>query len=288
MIGMLALAKRNILCYLRDRQSVLFSLMAVLIVVLLYLLFLRDILISSYPETEGMSQLIDAWVMAGILGIVPVTASAGSLQTMVEDCVSGRDRDMAVTPMSRWEVAGGHILSTFVSGLVMSLLAFVICLAYLVAVGCPLSATGILACLVLLVPSALSGSIVMYALISFIRSTGAFSGFFTVVSVMIGFLAGIYMPMGTMPDAMQVVGTLVPASQMAAMFRDALCSEALGDVFAGAPAETLEAFRTDMGFDLTLGGFEFSAAAGLAYVLAVTVAFLLIAVAAVRRSRRRP
>lgn len=286
MTGMLALAKRNTLCYLRDRQSVLFSLMAVLIVVLLYLLFLRDILISSYPEMDGMSHLIDAWVMAGILGIVPVTASAGSLQTMVEDRVSGRDRDIAVTPLSRWEIVGGHVLSTFASGLVMSLLALVICLAYLVAVGCPLSAAGVAECVVILVPSALSGSVIVYAMVSFIRSTGAFSGFFTVVSVMIGFLAGIYMPMGTMPEAMQVVGTLVPASQMAALFREPLCSEAMGEVFAGAPADVLEGFRTDMGFDLALGGFEFSAATSLVYSLAVAALFMVVAVLAVRRSGR--
>ena len=285
MIGMLALAKRNTLCYLRDRQSVLFSLMAVLIVVLLYLLFLRDILISSYPEMDGMPHLIDAWVMAGILGIVPVTASAGSLQTMIEDRVSGRDRDIAVTPLSRWEIVGGHVLSTFASGLVMSLLALVICLAYLVAVGCPLSAAGVAECVVLLIPSALSGSVIVYAMVSFIRSTGAFSGFFTVVSVMIGFLAGIYMPMGTMPEAMQVVGTLVPASQMAALFRESLCSDAMADVFAGAPADVLGGFRTDMGFDLALGGFEFSATASLAYSLAVAAVFMAIAVLAVRRSR---
>ena len=285
MIGMLALAKRNTLCYLRDRQSVLFSLMAVLIVVLLYLLFLRDILISSYPEMDGMPHLIDAWVMAGILGIVPVTASAGSLQTMIEDRVSGRDRDIAVTPLSRWEIVGGHVLSTFASGLVMSLLALVICLVYLVAVGCPLSAAGVAECVVLLIPSALSGSVIVYAMVSFIRSTGAFSGFFTVVSVMIGFLAGIYMPMGTMPEAMQVVGTLVPASQMAALFRESLCSDAMADVFAGAPADVLGGFRTDMGFDLALGGFEFSATASLAYSLAVAAVFMAIAVLAVRRSR---
>ena len=74
----LALAKRNILCYLRDRESVFFSLMGVLIVVLLYLIFLRDMLISNWPDMPGIGNLIDAWVMAGILGIVPVTTCAGA------------------------------------------------------------------------------------------------------------------------------------------------------------------------------------------------------------------
>ena len=135
----------------------------------------------------------------------------------------------------------------------------------------------------LLVPSSLSGSIIVYAITSFLKSTGAFSGFFTVVSVLIGFLAGIYMPMGTMPDAMQVVGTLVPASHMAAMFRDGLAGDALDSVFSGAPSETLAGFRSDMGFDLELGGFSFDPAASMVYVAAITALFFAVAVVGIRR-----
>lgn len=279
----LAFARRNVLCFLRDRQSVVFSFMAVIIVVLLYLLFLRNMLVESYPDMDGMSRLIDAWVMAGILGIVPVTTSAGSLQTMIEDRSTGRVRDILVTPLRPAQIAGGYIVGTFAVSLIMSAITLAVCLAYLAATGCPLSASGIGMCAVLLVPSALSGSIIIYAMTSFLRSTGAFSGFFTVVSVLIGFLAGIYMPMGTMPAAMQVVGTLVPASHMAALFRESLCGEAMDAVFAGAPAEAVSSFRTDMGFDLSLGGFQFEPATMILYVLGVTVLFFAIAVMRMRR-----
>ena len=56
MNGTLCLARRNVLCYFRDRGSVVFSLMAVIIVVLLYLLFLRNMLVESYPDMDGMSR----------------------------------------------------------------------------------------------------------------------------------------------------------------------------------------------------------------------------------------
>lgn len=278
-----ALAKRCSLTYFRDRQSVFFSLMGVIIVVLLYLLFLRNTLIESYPDIPGMDSLIDAWVLSGILGIVPVTTCAGSLQTMIEDKADGRDRDILITPMTSSQIALGYILSTFIVGIVMSLLTFAICIAYLAATGCPLSAIGVLESIVLLIPSALSASIVMYAISSFLNSTGAFSGLFTVVSVLIGFLAGIYMPMGVMPDAMNVVGTLVPASHMAALFRDTLAAEALNDAFGSMPATELAEFRMDMGFDLHLGGFEFSAETMIAYALIVTAAFFAVAVIRMRK-----
>ena len=86
-----------------------------------------------------------------------------------------------------------------------------------------------------------------------------------------------------MPAGMQVVGTLVPASHMAALFRDSLAGDALDSVFAGASAGTLESFRTDMGFDLSLGGFEFDPAMCTIYVLAVTAAFFAVAVLGIRR-----
>lgn len=283
MSAMMSLARRNVLCYFRDRASVVFSLMAVIIVVMLYLLFLRNMLVESYPDMEGMPQLIDAWVLSGILGIVPVTTSAGSLQTMVEDRAGGRVRDILVTPMTSAQIAGGYIISTFIVGLVMSAITLAVCVAYLAATGCPLSASGIGMSAVLLIPSSLSGSIVVYAITSFLRSTGAFSGFFTVVSVLIGFLAGIYMPMGTMPAAMQTIGTLVPASHMAALFRDSLAGDALDGVFAGAPAETLDSFRAEMGFDLSLGGFQFDAGTSMLYVLGITALFFVIAVMGLRR-----
>lgn len=278
-----ALAKRNVLCYIRDRQSVLFSLMGVLIVVLLYLLFLRNMLIESYPDLPGMDNLVDVWVMSGILGIVPVTTCAGALQTMVEDRTGGRDRDLLVTPMGARSIALGYVLSTFVVGLLMGAMTLVICLVYLVVTGCPLSIEGVLVTVALLVPSALSASIVMYAIVSFIRSTGAFSGLFTVVSVMVGFLAGIYMPMGTMPMAMQVVGTLVPASHMAALFRDNLAQDALEQTFMGASSDVVSQFRYDMGFDLHLGDFAFDGSTTILYVMAVTIVFFVLATVRIRR-----
>ena len=279
----LALAKRNMLCYFRDRENVFFSLMGVLIVVLLYLIFLRDMLIGNWPDMPGIGNLIDAWVMSGILGIVPVTTCAGALQTMMEDRTSGRGRDLLVTPMGSWRTAMGYVLSTFAVGMVMSLITLVICLAYLIATGCPLTVSGIVLTVVLLIPSSLSASIIMYALTSFLKSTGAFSGFFTVVSVLIGFLAGIYMPMGTMPSFMQYVSVTVPASQMASLFRGSLAQDALDETFLGAPSSVIESFRVDMGFDLFLGDLSITVPMSLMYVVGVTAVFFIIAAYRIKR-----
>lgn len=282
MRSVLVFARRNCLCFFRDRANVAFSLMAALIVVMLYLLVLRDMMISNYPGLPGAANLIDAWVLAGLMGIVSVTSCMGALQTMNADRAEGRDADLLVTPMGPWRIACGYILGTFVSAMALSIAMMVLALVYLIATGCPMGASDIALAFVLSVPSCMSGCIIMYALTSFITSSGAFSGFFSIVSVLIGFLTGIYMPMGSLPDGMQIVGTALPATHFAAVFRQLIAGDALDRSFDGAdPSE----FRSDMGFDLHFGDFMFDAWSSAVYVVIVTAAFIAIAVLRMKRNR---
>ena len=177
MSDVLALVKRNCLCYFRDRASVFFSLMGVLIVILLYLIFLKDMLVDSFMNEisdmvsrDSVKEYVDAWVMAGILSIVSVTTSAGSLQTMISDKVSGKERDAMMTSLSSAKISAAYVLSTFLVGQIMSIITFAIAIGYLAATGCEISADGVMLTLVLTIPASLSGSIIIYALTCRLRS----------------------------------------------------------------------------------------------------------------------
>ena len=285
MNDVLALVKRNCLCYFRDRASVFFSLMGVLIVILLYLIFLKDMLVSSFMDEisdaiprDSVKDFVDAWVMAGILSIVSVTTSAGSLQTMISDRVSGKERDTMMTSLSSAKISAAYVLSTFLVGQIMSIITFAIAVGYLAATGCELSAAGIVLTIVLTIPASLSGSIIIYALTCRLRSEGAFSGFYTVLSVLIGFLTGIYMPLGTMSDGMQTIGSLMPATHIAALMRQTLSTDAFNTIMAGAPTETYDEIWFTMGYQIKLFGMEFSWQASVVYVIAITLAFFGLAV----------
>lgn len=209
--------------------------------------------------------------------------AGGSLQTMVEDRASGRERDLLVAPVGAASVAWGHILGTFAVSLLLSALAYAVSAAYLLDTGCPMTAAGLAEGLALLVPSALSGSVIVYALASFVRSTAAFTPFNLVAGVLIGFLTGVYMPMGMLAGPVRAVGAMLPATHMASLFRQALCGGALGESFAGAPPDVLEGFRVEQGIDLSVGGAVLPPEASLLFVAAATLAFFAVAVASVRR-----
>ena len=285
MSDVLAMVKRNCLCYFRDKASVFFSLLGVLIVILLYLIFLKDMLVDSFMKEisdmvtrDSVKDFVDAWVMAGILAIVSVTTSAGSLQTMISDKVSGRERDAKMTSLSSAKISAAYILSTFLVGQIMSLIAFVIAIGYLAATGCDMSAEGIVKTLLLTIPASLSGAIIVYTLTCRMRSEGAFSGFSTVLGVLIGFLTGIYMPLGTMAEGMQTIGSLMPATHMAALMRQSLSKNAFDKIMTGAPSETYDEIWYMMGYQIELFGVDFSWQASVIYVIAVTLAFFGIAV----------
>ena len=285
MSSVVSFAKRCCLLYFRDRGAVFFSLMASLIVVMLYLLFLRDSLISGNEGIKDMGHLVDAWVLSGILGITAVTCSAGALQTMVTDRSDGKVSDFKVTPMGPYQLAAGYVLSTFIVGLIMSYAILVIAVAYMAMTGCPISVSGTIISAVLVIPAALSGSVIMFTISTFIKTVGAFSGMYTVVSVAIGFITGIYVPFGSMPSVIGSSAVFVPATQMSSLFRKYLAGEAMDNSMEGAAAETVAEFRMDMGFDLFIGDTEFTVLMSLLYVLAVTAVFFLIAVWSVRRKQ---
>jgi multidrug/hemolysin transport system permease protein len=62
----LALTKRHLKLFFRDKASVFFSLLSVIIIIALYVLFLGDMISGSMADTPGFRYVMDSWIMAGI------------------------------------------------------------------------------------------------------------------------------------------------------------------------------------------------------------------------------
>ena len=90
MDSLLRLTIRDARVYLRDRTSVFFSLLSVLIIVGMYALFLGDSTVRSIENNlggsvEGVHWMVDAWIMAGILAVSSMTVTLGALGVLVDD-----------------------------------------------------------------------------------------------------------------------------------------------------------------------------------------------------------
>jgi len=276
--NLILFTSRNVKVFFRDRTAVVFSMFAALIVIALYFLFLGDTITASYEHIPGARTIVDSWAMAGLMAVVPVTASLGALGIMIQDKISGAVRDLTVSPMRRYEIVGGYVLSTFIVCTALSLLALTFAEAYIVYNGGSLlSSVQFAKVLGLVLLSVISSSAIMFVVALFISSNNAYSAVSTIVGTMIGFLTGVFVPIGVLPSAVGTVVKIVPASHSASLFRQVMMEGPMISMEGMPPEEMLE-FELDMGVKFGFGDGLVTTEMSLLILVAVAAAFFIFAV----------
>jgi len=236
-----SLISRNLKLFFRDRASVFFSLLSVIIIIALYGGFLGNWQVKSLEESAGMkvpgaAWLINAWILAGILAVSTVTVSLGAYGTMVEDVYRGQIKDFFVSPIKRSQLVAGYMVSSALVSVIMNLIAFVISEGYIVLNGgrllAPLQMLETLGILLLCI---FSFSSLVCFVASYVKSQRAFGTLSTIVGTMIGFVTGIYIPVGILPDAIVTVMKLIPFSYGAVWLRQIFTAAPMEQVFGSVP-----------------------------------------------------
>lgn len=255
----LGIVSRNLRLFFRDRLNVFFSLLSGLILFLLYTLFLArlqvDGLSATLPgATEGeIAAFVDSWMLSGIVLLTTVTSGIGALSTLVEDRSSGRFADFLVAPIRRTHLVLGYLLSSVIVALIMSSVILVLTICYLgIQRGVWLSAAAIItgAGVMILCCAAFTALAAFGA--SFLRTSGAYSAFATVLGTILGFVAGAYIPVGSLPDAVASTINALPFAQGAMLLRKPFTEETVQTV-TGGDAQAMESLREFYGIDIYVG-----------------------------------
>ena len=283
---MFNLAERNLRLFFRDKSTVFFSLLAVIIIIGLYVLFLGDTIAKDMTEINDARFLMDSWIMGGLLAVTSVTTTLGAFGTMVEDRAKGNAKDFYASPLKRYQIAGGYVISSFMVGIIMCVITFVLAEIYIVANGGELlPVLGIVKVFGLILLSVLSSSAMVFFLVSFFSSTNAFATASTVIGTLIGFLTGIYIPIGNLPDAVQLVVKIFPVTHAGVLFRQVFMSEPLETAFGDLPANAGASFREELGIILKFGDQTFQAGGHILVLVGVTVIFFGLAVWNISRKK---
>ena len=254
------LTKRMILLFFRDKMNVFFSLLATLIIIMLYVLFLGNMIRQTLESAMGFSSdligLAAASVMlSGMIAVTSTSACMGALGVAVADRQDA-GKDFHTSPLARWKISLGYITGAGIVGLLMTLIALVLVTAYLLTQGGSLpTLTGMGQLFITVILSSLCANSMMYFVIMFIKTENAYSSFVSVTSTLMGFVMGIYIPIGVFPESIQWVSKLFPMSHAAAMFRQVIADSELSRLFEGAPPEHLEEFRILYGVVYDFGGY---------------------------------
>ena len=236
MRGFLGLTKRNLLLFFKDKQSILFSLLTSMIVLALYLLFLKDTFVnamdSAINQFPGLSSLIDKndkemfanlILLTGILGSAMITVPYNCLITLVKDRENKVDYDILATPLKRGQI----ILSYFVSAALSSVILTGIILAVGLATICMhgdiyLGTIDILKAFGVVALGSISATSIFMIVVLFLKSVSASGAFFGLLSAVSGFIIGAYIPISQFSEAIQTICNIFPASQITIVLRNVL------------------------------------------------------------------
>ena len=130
------LTKRNSLIFLRDRGTVFFSLLAMLIVLMLMGVFLGNMnqeevieLLKEYggarnakADSVHAKELVQYWTLAGILIVNAVTVTLTVTGNRVTDASQGKLASLYTTPVSRSTIALSYVASAVLIGIFMCIL----------------------------------------------------------------------------------------------------------------------------------------------------------------------
>jgi multidrug/hemolysin transport system permease protein len=111
----------------------------------------------------------------------------------------------------------------------------------------------------------------------------AYSLFNSILGTLIGFLAGILIPIGGLSSVFQTVVKVFPFSHSASLFRRILMEEPIKIVFEWAEPSTVQNFRQTMGIDLMFNGSPITDSASILYLIILGVVCLVISIVSLKR-----
>ncbi|RCX18560.1 multidrug/hemolysin transport system permease protein [Fontibacillus phaseoli] len=271
---MIGFTKRNLKIFFRDRSSVFFSLLAVFIILGLYVLFLGDVWTSNLKDVPGAREMMDNWIIAGMLAVTTFTTSMGAFGIMINDKTQKITKDFYSSPLSRNSIAGGYVLSAFIIALIMSVVTLVLGEIYIIANGGTImSLPVLLKVLVLIVLSAFVNTAIIFFIVSFFKSQNAFATASTIIGTLIGFLTGIYLPISMLPEGVQWIIKLFPVSHAAALFRQVMMEAPIASSFEGMPSENAAEFKDMMGVTFNFGDYTTTATTSTLVLIVTAVVF---------------
>ena len=276
---MISFVSRNLKVFFRDKTAVFFSLLAVLIVLGLYIFFLGDVWVDSFPNIKGVKNLMNCWIIAGLIGVTSVTANMGAFGTMIEDKSKNKIKDFYVSPIKKSKIVGGYIISSFIVGSMMSVVTLIISQIYLVYSGVDvLNFKELTEVFLIILMTSLSNSAMILFIVSLFSSEKAFSTASTIVGTLIGFITGIYLPISMLPDSVQIIVKLFPTSHGISILRQIFMKKQIDISFADVPTNYINEFKESMGVVYYINDKLVSNTTSIFILIASTIIFFFLAV----------
>ena len=262
------LTKRNIKVFFKDKGMFFTSLITPIILLVLYVTFLAKIykesFVGSLPEemtvpTSLIDGTVGAQLFSSLLAVVCVTVAFCSNLLMVQDKISGAQKDFYVTPVKKYKLALSYYIGSLLTTLIICFVATLACFVYMAIVGWYLSFVDVLLIFLDVVLLTMFGVALSSIINIFLSTNGQASAVGTIVSAGYGFICGAYMPISQFGVGLQRFFMFLPGTYGTALIRNHSLSGVYREMSnQGFPAEVIEGIKDSIDCNLYFFGNKVS------------------------------
>ncbi|HIT78230.1 MAG TPA: ABC transporter permease [Candidatus Limihabitans stercoravium] len=274
------LTLRNIKLYFKDKMTFLVSLITPLILLVLFIAFLKstyeDSILSIIQGFDLDQSLIDAftggWLFSSVLATSCITVAFCS-GMMVIDKINRANIDFMVSPVKKNTLQLSYVLANLFSTFIITFVLLIVGLIYLACVGFYITFVDILLIVFGIIITSLFGTILANIIWTFTHSQEVVSGVCTLVSALYGFICGAYMPINTMGQGMQYFVSLLPGTYATVLFRQGFLNSVLNRMRETLPQEMINGIAS--GFDVKMSFFGHDVST-LALILVISISTIVL------------
>ena len=274
------LTLRNIKLYFKDKMTFLVSLITPLILLVLFIAFLKstyeDSILSIIQGFDLDQSLIDAftggWLFSSVLATSCITVAFCS-GMMVIDKINRANIDFMVSPVKKSTLQLSYVLANLFSTFIINFVLLIVGLIYLACVGFYITFVDILLIVFGIIITSLFGTILANIIWTFTHSQGVVSGVCTLVSALYGFICGAYMPISAMGQGMQYFVSLLPGTYATVLFRQGFLNSVLNRMRETLPQGMINGIAS--GFDVKMSFFGHDVST-LALILVISISTIVL------------
>ncbi len=256
-----------------------------MILILLYVTFLRNVYVSSFtaslPENVSIDEtyvngFVHGWLFSSLLATTCVTISFCSNLLMVQDKVTGANHDINIIPISKTTIAFAYYLSSLFATLIICYFEMIVGFIIMASTGWFLTFTDVLGIIGMVFLLTNFGTALSSIIHHFLTSQGQMSAVGTLVSSVYGFICGAYMPISQFGEVLQRILGFLPGTYGTVILRHHFQNQVLLEMNSSGNFPTQVTDEIAKNFDMTISVFGNQVPLYVSYIILIASIVVLL------------
>jgi ABC-2 type transport system permease protein len=207
MRGIIAIYKRNMTNFIRDKIRMVLTIFMSVFFLFIFSFAMKG---SGFGVTQSLNYLI-----SGIIIMTVFQSSLNNSTSILEDMSTGFMKEIIVSPVSRWQISIGQIMSATTIAAIQGLIVITVG----IFMGLKIDVLQFVKMFSLMIVVGLTFSSIGLYLATLVRNSTSFQIMINILIMPLTFLSGAYIPTTMMPKMVQPLVFINPLTYTTAIFR---------------------------------------------------------------------